>query len=128
MLNKLASKSHIFFTKSAACSKHKRAESDPIHSSMNQEHSQQDPQNFFNEERVSDRQHPELILGAEHVTHSWVLFSNGKMLFEIHLCLLVLPENCALTHFLKINILDLMERSVLSLPVPKNSNYALLSY
>lgn len=95
---------------------------------MNQEHSQQDPQNFFNEERVSDRLHPGLIPGVEHVTHSWVLFFNGKRLFEIHLSLLVLPENCALTHFLKINILDLMERSVLSLPVPKNSNYALLSY
>lgn len=127
-MNKLASKSCVFFTKSAACSKRKRPESDPIHRSMNQEHSRQDPQNFFNEERVSDRPHPGLILGAEHVTHSWVLFFNGKRLFEIHLCLLVLPENCALTHFLKINILDLMERSVLSLPVPKNSNYALLSY
>lgn len=34
---------------------------------MNHEHSQQDPQNFFNEEWVSDRLHPVLIPGAEHV-------------------------------------------------------------
>ena len=95
---------------------------------MNQGRSQQDPQNFFNEERVSDKRHPGLISGAEHVTHSWVLFFYGKRLFEIHLSLLVPPENFALTHFLKINILYLMEHSVLSLPVPKNSNYALFSY
>lgn len=95
---------------------------------MNWEHCWQELQNFFNEEWVSDRLCPGLILGGEHVTHIWVLLFNGKRFFEIHLSRLVLPENCALTHFLKINILGLMEHSVLLLPVPKNTNYALLSY
>lgn len=58
------------YTKSAARSKNKRPDSDPIHSSMNQGHSQQDPQNFFSAEQVSDRLHSGCILGDEHVTHS----------------------------------------------------------
>lgn len=86
------------YIKSTTCSKNKRPDSDPIHSSMNQGHSQQDPQDFFNAEQVSDRLHSGCILGAEHVTHSWVLYCNCKRLFEIHLSLLVLPENCALIH------------------------------
>lgn len=87
------------YIKSAACSKNKRSDSDPIHSSMNQGHSQQDPQNVFYAEQVSDRLPFGWILGAEHVTHSWVLYCNCKRLFEIHLSLLLLPENCALIHF-----------------------------
>ncbi|KAJ7398376.1 hypothetical protein BTVI_125762 [Pitangus sulphuratus] len=45
---------------SAACSKNKRPESDPIHNSMNQEHSQQDPRNFFNEGQGVQEQRDEV--------------------------------------------------------------------
>lgn len=60
---------HLYI-KSTACSKNKRPDSDPIHSSMNQGRSQQDPQNFFSAEQPSDSLHSGCILGAEHVTHS----------------------------------------------------------
>lgn len=58
------------YIKNTACSKNKKPDSDPIHSSINQGHSQQDPRNFFNAEQVSDSLHSGGIMGAEHVTHS----------------------------------------------------------
>lgn len=41
------------YIKSTARSKNKKPDSDPIHSSMNQGHSQQDPQSSFSAEQIS---------------------------------------------------------------------------